>query len=280
MKQMFKNTTDTSTKRRGFAALFAIVLIIALAGSTVYAADGAAQKVSYPDFKYTVKHFNRDQPDLPDSDQLSIEKAAEAGARYIYDLYGENGDGNTIWMSYSPRANVWNGRVTKTGNELKAGTVIFSISIDAAKGKRLFMFDMRGIGTDQPEKSMSGEDASRLKQQTPKDLEKYQQLAMEYARKHFNDAEVASLDYNGMGLMDFGARINLDFGSPDVTYYTQKVIFFVAADTTGRDSEITIDMETGKLCKIEEYISDEEKEAIRAERQSRAEPGRTVIMGN
>ncbi len=59
MKQRLNNITDTSTKRRGFAALFAIVLIIALAGSTVYATEGAAQKASYPDFKYTVKHNNK-----------------------------------------------------------------------------------------------------------------------------------------------------------------------------------------------------------------------------
>ncbi len=245
MKQMFKNTTGTSIKRRGFAALFAIVLIIALTGSTVYAADGAPKKAGYPDFKYTVKHNNRDNAELPD---LSIEKAAEAGAKYIYDIYGEDVSGHKLWMSYMSARNQWAGRVTKSDSKLERGTIIFSFIIDAEHGKRIRMYDMRDSETEAslPEKSMTGKELSKFLATIPDNMEEYKKLASEFAQKHFYDDKVASLEYKGVSRG--GIIVEID---PDgVYYYKVTRIIFVATDSTGREAEIVFDMDTGKLVEI------------------------------
>ncbi len=259
--------------RRSFAALFAIVLIIALAGSTAY----AAEKASYPDFKYAVSHMTRYHSDLPDSDMLSMDKAAEAGAKYIYDLYGEKGDGNAMWMSYMSFRNQWAGRVTKADSELKAGNIIFSFIIDAENGKRIRIYDMRGIGADKQERSMTGEELAKFKAKIPDKIDEYKKLAAESAQKHFYDDKVASLDYYGVGPMNMNI---IEIEPTRDYYYTEMCVRFIATDSAGRASEIAISMDTGKLREISAYTSEEEKEAMRAERQSKAEPGRTVIIGN
>ena len=239
--------------RRGLAALFAIVLVIAMAGSTVYAADGAAQKASYPEFKYKVKHYDRYVSELPDSDQLSMEKAAVACAKYIYDMYGEDGDGNTMWLTYSSRAETWGGRVTKSGDKVEKGTIIFSFHIDAIEGKRICILDMRDTGAGLPEKSMTREKEEKLQKKTPDNLDSFKKLANEYAQKHFYDDKVESLDYIGLNCAD----VTREDG--DYYYYRETHLRFLATDSTGRESEIKIVMETGKLKAIIKYVSDEEK---------------------
>ena len=266
MKQRFRNITDMSVKRRGFAAMFAIVLIIALAGSTVYAADGAAQKVSYPDFKYTVAHFTKYDSDLPGSDMLSMDKAAEKCAQYIYDMYGENGDGNTLWMRYMNGNNSWGCLVAKTGSEPERDNFLFSVFIDAGNGQRNNILDMRDTDSNLPKKSITDFEVAERNKKAPADLEKYEKLALEVARKHFYDSKVVSVNYHSMGIASSsGGAVTFVSYSGRVYEYKETLLSFVATDTKGRESEITIVMETGKLREIYDYVSDEEIEAQRAE---------------
>ncbi len=264
MKQRFKNITDTSTKRRGVAALFAIVLIIALAGSTVYAAED--MQASYPDFDYTVVDNTAEGQDSPDSDMLSLDEAAEMAARYIYDIYGESIDGYAIWISFQGDRGHWAGRVTTSESRLVADEIVFSFTIDAASGKRIRIIDMRAEDTDLPDKTMTREEISKLDKQVPDNLAEFEQLAYEYAEKHFYDDEVASLNYNGMQIESAGRE------SAGVFKYKETLLSFVAADTTGRDAEIIIVMETNRLAEISDYVSEAERAAHRGE----PAPGRSV----
>jgi beta-lactamase regulating signal transducer with metallopeptidase domain len=283
MKQRFRNITDMSAKRRGVVVLFAIVLIIALAGSAVYAAEGVPLPTKYPDFNYALYNAATTGDGSPEEGLLSIEEAAELSAEYIYDIFGESIDGHAVWMSYMPSRKQWGGRVTEAESKLERGAIIFSFIIDAGEGKRIRILDMREPATDLPEKRMTKEEISKLERITsdgrveyelpPDGLDEYEKLAMEAARKHFYDDEVASLNYHGMQPAIIGTN------EADVSWYKETILSFVATDTTGREAEIRIVMETGKLKEIGAHTNDAVLAARKAERE-RENPGRTVIYGN
>jgi hypothetical protein len=272
--------------------LFTIVLIITLAGSTVYAAEGVSMPssstvqptevssppASYPDFNFTVHDITSENSSPPDDDMLSINEAAEAGAKYMYDIYGESAGGHALWMSYMSGRNQWAGRVTELSARLKAGgdtrgMVIFSFIIDAGSGTRIRILDMRE--TDLPEEnSITFAEILDLKNKTPDDLEKFEQLAEEAAKKHFYDDKLVSLDYNGIvGVASGGGVLkSSNIGTARgrtlerVIDYQEMILSFVVTDTSGREVEITIGTETKTVKEIADYISEAELEARRAER--------------
>ncbi len=177
-----------------------------------------------------------------------MDKAAEKCAQYIYDMYGENGDGNTLWMRYMNGNNSWGCLVAKTGSEPERDNFLFSVFIDAGNGQRNNILDMRDTDSNLPKKSITDFEVAERNKKAPADLEKYEKLALEVARKHFYDSKVVSVNYHSMGIASSsGGAVTFVSYSGRVYEYKETLLSFVATDTKGRESEIIFPQGSGVI---------------------------------
>lgn len=194
-----------------------------------------------------------------DANTISSEEAAEIGARYIWEIFGEDIDSKTVMMYYeasqTAKRTYWMGSVGDSQSEVENGTTSFWFVIDAISGEKKCVQIFRDVlpftdeeakakepYRDDPEKSMEisieyakkrKERAKELYQNNP---EEYMKIAKEAAQKHFTNSKVADAVY-------------LEDRSNDG-------IVFMVKDDTGHEIDIAIYSETKQL----EFIDDRRDE--------------------
>jgi hypothetical protein len=181
---------------------------------------------------------------------LSAEQAAELGAQYIWEVLGENIDGKTVYMSYSILPSntkfYWVGMVMDASKEVGSTRESFiQFTINAVSGERTGIHDMQKNETDLPVKSMTLGEYNEFLAAAPANIGKYEQLAKEYAQKHFNLTDVKDdITFNGMQVVTANGDRN---SNNNIILYRDTLLSFTVADQRGRGAKITISMETDKL---------------------------------
>ncbi len=166
----------------------------------------------------------------PKAGSMTYEEAAQIGAQYILDMYGESIDGKTVEMLYSAwpfsSRSYWHGTVVNSADDLKLPedtefspltedsflaasdaeiNVLYSFSIDAVTGERVSISPHLNI----PEPADLGEGKSytmspaemeALQYEAPENVYEYAAVARAFAQKHFNHSEVVSVDFQRISL--------------------------------------------------------------------------------
>jgi len=186
---------------------------------------------------------------------LSPEKAAELGARYIWEVLGENVDGRTIYMSYQTQRHTartyWSGSVTIGENR----EAIIMFNIDSVSGERISINDTRREETNLPERTMTMGELLESENTTPDNIEPYAELAREFAQKHFHISDVVDIEFSSMQpvIVDRGDR---DAGVSAILTYRERLLRFNATDERGRVALVIISMDTHRLHQISTQRND------------------------
>ncbi len=220
------------------------------------------------------------------ADALSVDKAAELGAQYINDVFEEDITGRTVRLnlSYSGRSSAegeivqytWSGRVTESEQALNDGQYIYDFELDAVSGERISVeiqqkrmtreeeeaFENAGIDeymprayydageNNLPEKTITREEMERLPEAMPDiNLEPYEQLAQEFAQRHFHNTKVADVTFDDIRVNITGRNV-----ATNDYKYNYTTLSFIASDETGREAEVTLIMETEKLIGIQAVV--------------------------
>ncbi len=160
----------------------------------------------------------------PKTGAMPYEEAAQIGAEYIYDLFGESIDGKTVEMLYSSpefssRAH-WHGTVANSAEDLKlpddivfeleegstvaaggfARETLYDFSIDAVTGERISIYShfdtplANNLGEGKSY-SRSPVELEAMQYEAPANVSEYAEAARAFAQKHFNQTRVVSVEF-------------------------------------------------------------------------------------
>lgn len=217
---------------------------------------------------------------IPSSDSLSPEEAAQIGAQYIWDMTGESIDGLTVkmiyssWPSYS--RSYWTGDVIDPAEVPKTPDRIqehYEFVIDAVTGDRVSLYPyilypyfdipftpaMLGEGKTV---TMTPLQLETMQYEAPPEVEEFAEIAREYAQKHFNHSKVTSVDFCSITVRaEDGQYIEAYKAGKDIPYsftiYEKlRIITFSVTDDTGRVAILDIDMDTNLVKSIDAMDSD------------------------
>jgi len=186
---------------------------------------------------------------------LSPEKAAELGARYIWEVLGEDIDGKTIYMRYETPQHTsrthWSGLVTVgAGRES-----VITFNIDGINGERISISDNRRSDANLPERNMTMYQLFGLDNVVPENIEFYTDIARVFAQSHFSLTSVTDVRFERMQptVIDRGDR---DAGDLAVVTYRERALRFTATDERGRQALVIISMDTHELHQVSTQRSD------------------------
>ena len=202
---------------------------------------------------------------VPSVNAMSPEAAAEIGAQYIWDVFGESIDGKTIHMIYRSHPamvrDFWTGIVTDTVKEDLCGeglsyllnNALFEFTVDSVTGKRI---DLKRavIRVEMSDEVREAVDAifscrSNIEAQIalrggtiPADItDAYYQAAREFAQRHFIATDVVSVELMGSVALGF------DFDGNGNLVRTEFRHTFDVTDCTGRIASVAINENTKQL---------------------------------
>ncbi len=194
----------------------------------------------YP--KHTLTVYEAPDSNKKSANAISMEEAAEIGAQYIMEIFGESIDGKTVEMfymsyPYNTRA-YWDCSVADSKSELENNEYTFQFTLDAVSGERIGIssfWDWKSDG-----KLYTQEEREGLTEKYYSQSGIYLPIAQEYAKKHFNHSAVTSVVYNNTSGRMTG----------------KETITFTATDDTEREAYITIDVQTKQLLNIDTTFND------------------------
>ena len=205
---------------------------------------------------------------------ISAEEAAELGAQYIWDMFGESIDGKTVVMTYcvwpSHTRAYWMGEVAETKDAAENNVWLFNYYIGAVSGERADIYDMiLDIADDRRGRDGEWDEWDREKwrlitefteeyrlagrvdeldemfavKPTDEQLDEYGQLAKGYAAKHFVGTEVSDAAFLGGG-------VDVDIDEDGNFVKTDKTLEFKVTDSAGRSAVVTVAIETRALLNV------------------------------
>ena len=200
---------------------------------------------------------------------LSAEEAAELGARYIWEVFGESIDGTYVEMVYAywPASirSAWVGMVFSSDPTGRWDDILvvdghleyapqnvmayyFMFSIDSVTGKRINLFaDFSQYVCNDIER-FSRDDllASSVFDIVPTFTTNHIESAEEFASRHFNTSTVVDIQFNDELINPLGFALD-EYGNIIATNY---ILIFNVTDDTGRVAEVWICQQTGELISI------------------------------
>jgi hypothetical protein len=205
----------------------------------------------------------------PAANTMSPEEAAQIGARYIWDMFGESMDGKTVEMSYtawpSHSRTHWHGTIE----------ALYGFSIDAVTGEWISIQPRLDI----PEPTDPGEGKTytlspvqfeALQYEAPANVDEYAEAARAFAQKHFNHSTVTDVEFVRISLNQGGRAAALeaskayheayheDKNKPfTFTLYEKgRSITFNVTDDTGRTAFVLMDMDSKQVILLDTSDSD------------------------
>jgi hypothetical protein len=266
-----------------FLGLNQMTLASATEGTQPLQLDPPAVNISAANVALAMSDENR-KPDMafdvifesdtvPSRNALSPEAAAEIGAQYIWDMFGESIEGKSVQMTYSnpPAATraFWIGVVFEQGTRLInressvedrmqfGRSTHFTFTVDAITGEWV------NISTNSHQTEISDEvraalDARLILSQgaltermtserqlyafsrNTQQLDEYIEAAREIAQKHFNTSEVTSVELRDVATIAYGFNEN-------GLYSAKRQLVFEVTDSTGRIADVAITETTKQL---------------------------------
>ena len=189
---------------------------------------------------------------------LSAEEAAEIGAQYIWELFGESIDGTVLVMTYTHWPNstrsVWVGSVLEPeGIDVNTFTQetfdpnvrrLFSFNIDSVTGMRMDMFADSNFSTLAGISELCWETVvSGAMEPTFTTHPGHETAAREFAQRHFNASTVVDIQFQA----EMSTPLVLDQDVNGNIFATDYSLKFYVTDNTGRTAELVISMQTGQL---------------------------------
>ena len=203
---------------------------------------------------------------------LSADEAAELGARYIWDVFGESIDGKTVKMTYcvwpSHTRAYWMGAVAESKDAAENHDILFDFYICTVSGERVDVHNLnpdiggrvreaewtakqreiyRLLDVFMEEYRLAGRvdelDAMFAVRPTEEQLDKYGQLAKDYGAKHFIGTEVTEFVF-----LRGGSSVDMDEDGNFVK--TDKSLTFKVMDSVGRCADVNIAIEPRALLSI------------------------------
>jgi hypothetical protein len=223
---------------------------------------------------------------VPSRNALTPEAAAEIGAQYIWDMFGESIDGKSVQMTYSnPPATTrafWIGVVFEQGTRLInressiedrmqfGRSTHFTFTVDAITGEWVNI-STNSHWTEMSDEIRTARDAAREERLTlsqgalteimtserqlyafsrnTQQLDEYIEAVRGIAQKHFSTSEVMSVE-----LIDV-ATIAYDFNENGLFPANRQLVFEVT-DSTGRIADIAITETTKQLIWLNTAMND------------------------
>jgi len=173
---------------------------------------------------------------------LTMEEAAEIGAYYIWDMFGDSIYGKHVEMFYtafpSSTRTYWHGSVSDSSGELAYLNAIYTFTIDAISGERV---SATQIVRREDERTMrSSEEALASIELYNARSDEFIPLVEEFASKHFGNTKLESIE-----LAFAGGRV-----------VGEAIITFNVTDETGREARMTFDFYTRWLSSVCSQMSD------------------------
>ena len=222
---------------------------------------------------------------MPSMNAMSYEAAAEAGAQYIWEMFGESIDGNMVHMTYSNHPasirSLWIGRVLKPDTFLPTriamdqdtsiderlhlhASTLFTFSIDAVTGERIdiltyshWMQPSEEVRTALDElhsrsQGRATEESIAIRDggAPPAQLDNYIEAAREFAQRHFSTTEVVSTELVNINAIAF------DLDENGNLFATNRQLIFEVTDSTGRVADVAIVESTKQLIWLNTGMND------------------------
>jgi hypothetical protein len=247
--------TKLTALRKVFSALAFVLAITIYTGSNsvAYAAatkpattvNAAPDDFKAPKLTVVWDNHEGDAWYQPRKDAMSKEEAAQFGAKYIWEMFGESIDGKAVRMLYRAIPNsysktYWNGYVFNSKADSNKNTPLFTFEIDAVTGEWI------SISSDQKPKIggvngkiVTNEEYYAMLEQPPEQLDEYIKIAKAFAQKHFKNSKVADAEF-------FTQLPNAEIlGEGDTREVFEKgwIVIITVIDDTGRKAEVNVDMD-------------------------------------
>ena len=191
----------------------------------------------------------------PSANALSPEDAAQIGARYVWDMFGECMDGKYVGLWYadwtSQIRRYWVGQFAESEEAFYNSQLLFMFFIDAVTGERIDINVLYSIERCDEHDAMfarAREDGSLLELRTsigndevPEQLNEYIEAATEIASRHFINTEVVNVEFLAINASNFG------FDENGNIIGIARQLSFRVTDNTGRTAYMSIYQETKTL---------------------------------
>ena len=226
---------------------------------------------------------------IASADALTPEEAAELGAQYIWEVFGESIDGKAIEMFYSAwpshtRAYCHGLVLDKPrGEEPVAGMAdlreeaseLFNFTLDAVTGERISLYQDLAERYDALKNDLSITTEERLALRKryalyaesnaaadlmvpPHELKAYAQIAEEYAQRHFHQSTVTNVAFASAQPYFAGLhRQENQFGDREIVPQYQ-IYHFTVTDNLGREAEVAVISELKQLY----YLSTQDNDIV------------------
>jgi hypothetical protein len=210
----------------------------------------------------------------PITNAMSSETAADIGAQYIWDMFGESIDGKTVHMVYYAHPaftrTIWFGTVLESGTFIALerdtsiedrirlhNSTLFTFSLDAVTGERIdISTNSHWVETSEEVRAALDERLSRSQggltegmiaerelyffSQNSELLNEYAEAAWEFAQVHFNTTEVVGVELININPIAFDINENGLFTA-------NRQLVFEVTDCTGRIADMAITEATKEL---------------------------------
>ncbi|MDR0273605.1 MAG: hypothetical protein LBI27_09855, partial [Clostridiales bacterium] len=184
----------------------------------------------------------------PSANALSADEAAEVGARYIWDGFGDSIDGKFVSLFYSHHPSgtraYWCGMVADSADAFANDRSLYWFTVCAISGEGIdigqFLVGDRESSLEIRELMMQGV----ISQEPVIDdtqLELSAKIASEYAQRHFSNSTVVSVE------LQRATPNAIDRDSDGNVFVTDYFLTFSITDSTGREAEVSILMESEQL---------------------------------
>ncbi len=189
---------------------------------------------------------------------IPMQEAADIGAQYIWEMFGENIDGKVVEMDYRAypfnTRTWWIGAVADSKSDLENHEAIYRFTIDAISGERIDIDkDWSGsAASKENEKTITFEQFEQLiEAYRNQNHDEYIQVAKDYAQKHFTNSKVVSAVYHSMSPKRIGRDRNT------ITYNPKdNEMSIIVTDNTGCEATVRIVIETKQLLSISTQEND------------------------
>lgn len=266
-------TSSATTRPEQLASNTQLSAAVADADTGVINLKAAATQQEYKTPKLTVI-LDKDSS-IPSGNAMSYEEAAEIGAQYIWDMYGDSIDGKTVKMfycSWSSHTNTyWMGTVADSEKDFENYKSSYIFQINAVTGERVSIGPLTTSRTSDLGEgktyTMSPVEMEALQHVAPENVDEYAQIAREAAQKHFNHTKVAAVEFVSISLINSkeeaeSYRMAWEAGKDKpftfTLYEKGRQIEFNVTDDTGRVASITIDTGT----KVVEYLDTKNNDIV------------------
>jgi hypothetical protein len=277
--------TKFTALRKLFSALALVLAITIFTGSNGVAYAAAAQpetaasaaqgEFKPPKLSVVWDDHEGDREYQPQRGAMGYEKAAQTGAQYIWEMYGESIDGKAVRMLYSAYPDTysrtfWDGYVFNTKADItfprygeesdnsKKSVPLFTFKIDAVTGEWISIANFHDVpkrgGANG--KTATFEELSAMANQPPAGLDEYITIAKAFAQKHFKKTKVVDAEFHYQFLNYNKTSEGVSDEDTVEIFNKGGTVSIRVPDDTGRVAEVHVNKDSKQAYFLFTYNSD------------------------